>query len=73
MNTPPAALMFVFVVPVAATPAPAYQPTDESINAARREMGRMGLAPLMSSRPKLSAADRKNAEAKANARKWGHG
>jgi hypothetical protein len=67
MNAPTHFL--VFVVPVA---APAYKPTDESIKATRREMGRQGLAPLLTSRPKLTAADRANAAAKASARDWGH-
>jgi hypothetical protein len=64
------AVRFVFV-PVAPAAAPVYQPTAESIAATRREMGKQGLAPLLTSRPKLTAAQRKDAEAKANAAKWG--
>lgn len=70
MNTPTHFLFFV--VPVVTPLAPAYKPTEESIKATRREMGRQGLAPLLTSRPKLSAAERADAEAKANARSWGH-
>jgi hypothetical protein len=71
MNTPPN-FMLVFVVPVAQSPAPAYQPTEASIAATRREMGKQGLSKLLTSRPKLTASQRRDLEVKANAKRWGH-
>jgi hypothetical protein len=70
MNTP--THFMIFVVPVVAPLAQAYQATDASIKAARREMGRAGLAALLTSRPKLTASQRADVAAKANAARWGH-
>jgi hypothetical protein len=61
----------VIFVPVVAPTAPVYLPSDESIAATRLAMGKMGLSPLLSSRPKLTASQKRDAEAKANAVKWG--
>jgi hypothetical protein len=62
----------VIIIPVPArADSPVYLPSDESQAATRREMGRMGLGKLLTSQPKLTAAQKRDAEAKANAAKWG--
>ena len=54
-----------------ATSLAPYEPTPTSETATRRALGSAGLSGMLTSRPKLTAAERKRIEAKASAARLG--
>lgn len=54
-----------------ATSLAPYEPTPESMTATRRSIGAAGLGGMLTSRPRLTAAERKRVEAKAGAARLG--